>query len=105
MSVLVHSVDRPETPPMKMPDRFRTDVIHFATPAGMSDAPEKLEAGEYWIRREDAEQAYDDGVLRVVSILDSENRTELEISEEQEVFLEWLLEHKVQHIRLESARS
>ncbi|WP_166820392.1 hypothetical protein [Thalassoroseus pseudoceratinae] len=104
MSVLVHSVDRPETPAMKMPDRFRTDVIHFATPAGMFDAPDKLNNGEYWVRREDAQQAYDDGVLRVVSILDSENRTELELSEEQEIFLEWLLEHEVQHIRLESVR-
>lgn len=104
MSVMVYSVDRPETPPLKLPDRFRTDVIHFATPAGMADAPEKLASGEYWVRREDAEQAFDEGVLHVVSILDSENRTELEITEDQEIFLEWLLKHNVQHIRLESTR-
>jgi hypothetical protein len=104
MAVLVHSVEHPALPPLRMSDRFRVDVVHFATPAGEQDAPEHLGEHEFWIRREDARQASDDGVLRVVSILDSANRTELELSEEQETLLEWLLEHDVRHVRLESVR-
>lgn len=103
MSVLVHAVDRPGVPPFRMPDRFRVEVVHFATPAGEGDAPARLGEHEFWIRREDALQAQDDGVLRVVSILDSSHRTELELTEEQEAWLDWLLANDVRHIRLESA--
>jgi hypothetical protein len=34
--------------------------------------------------------------------LDSENQTEVELSEEQEAWMEWMLEHEVEHIRLSS---
>ena len=42
----------------------------------------------------------DDGVFRIVSPLDSDNRTELEITEEQEDWLKWIVQHQVEHIRL-----
>ena len=101
MASRVIAVDHPELPPFAMPDRFRHDVTYFATPAGEPGAPETLGPREYWIRREDAEQMYDDGVIRIVSILDSANRTELEITEEQERWLKWMLDNGVQHVRIE----
>ena len=101
MPAKVYAVDRPELPPFSMPDRFRHDVTHFATPAGEADAPEHLGPKEYWIRREDAQRIYDDGAIRVVSILDSDNRTELEITEEQERWLQWMIDHDIQHIRID----
>ena len=36
----------------------------------------------------------------LVSPLDTENMTEVELSEEQEVLLGWLDKHQVQHIRV-----
>lgn len=101
MAVRVVSVDQPAAPPCSMPDRFRHDVTYFATPAGVQDAPARLGEREYWIRAADARQAFDDGVVTIVSPLDSSYRTEIEISEDHERWLEWLLQHHVQHVRLD----
>ena len=100
MPVQVHSVDQPQTPPLSMPDRFRRDVTYFATPPGVQDAPAQLPEREYWIRREDAQRILDEGVIVIVSPLDSDSRTEIEITEEQERWLEWIVKHQVQHVRI-----
>uniref|UniRef100_A0A7C4LR37 Uncharacterized protein n=1 Tax=Schlesneria paludicola TaxID=360056 RepID=A0A7C4LR37_9PLAN len=100
MSTRVLAVNRPDVPACEMPDRFRHDVTYFATPAGMQDAPARLGPGEYWIRAEDARRILEDGVITIVSPLDSAARTDLEITEEQERWLDWLLKHNVQHVKL-----
>ncbi len=99
-SIQVHAVDQVGVPPQVMPARFRHDVTYFATPPGVQDAPAKLPEGEYWIRRDDAARILDDGVLTIVSPLDSASRTEIEITEDQERWLDWLVRHQVQHVRL-----
>jgi hypothetical protein len=68
----------------------------------VQDAPAMLPEREYWVRREDAQRAFDDGVVTIVSPLDSASRTEIELSEDQERWLEWLLIHDVQHVRVVS---
>lgn len=95
----VHAVGRPELAPLEMPARFAHDVAYFMTPPGERGAP-RLPAGEYWIDLSDARRWLDEGVLLLVSPLDSENQAEVELSEEQEAWLEWLVAHGVQHIRL-----
>lgn len=100
MSVLVHAVGRPEVAPCAMPDRFRHDVTYFCTPPGSLGAPARLPPAEYFITREDARRILDDGVVRIVSPLDSASSTEIEITEEQEAFLDWLFAHDVQHVRI-----
>lgn len=100
MIIHVQAVNRSDVPLCPMPSRFRHDVTYFATPAGTLDAPAKLGEGEYWIRSPDAERILDDGVITIVSPLDSASRTDLEITEDQERFLEWLSKHGVQHVRL-----
>lgn len=100
MTIIVVAVDRDDVPRCAMPDRFRHDVTYFATPAGMQDAPASLPDGQYWIRTTDARKILDDGVLTIVSPLDSASRTEIEITEDHERWLEWLLEHAIQHVRI-----
>ncbi len=100
MPLPVIAVDRPEIPPCVMPERFRHDVTYFATPAGVQDAPAKLLEREYWIRADDAARVLDDGVITIVSPLDSASRTEIEITEDQERWLIWLRDHQVQHVRV-----
>lgn len=97
----VHAVGRPELAPLEMPARFKHDIAYFMTPSGDRDVP-PLPTGEYWIMADDARRWLDDGVLLLVSPLDSESKAEVEISEDQERWLEWLVEHNVQHVRLES---
>jgi hypothetical protein len=69
------------------------------TPAGSAGVP-TLGPSEYWIRREDARQWLDELVVRVVSPLDAEAQAELELTEEQEDWLEWLVKHDIQHVKL-----
>ncbi len=99
MSVLVYAVGRADIPPHSMSDRFRHDVAYFMQiPAG--GGASALPAGEYLIDLAQAGAWYEDGVISLVSPLDSQNHTEVEISEEQEGWLEWILAHQVNHIRL-----
>lgn len=100
--MLVYAVDRPEVAPLEMPERFVRDIAYFMTPSGERGAPQ-LAKGEYWIDLQDARRWLDEGVLLLVSPLDSENQAEVELSEEQEAWLEWMVAHGVQHVRLASA--
>ena len=97
--MLVYAVDKPELPPLEMPARFRHDVAYFMTPGGERGAP-KLASGEYWIDLEDSRRWLAEGILMLVSPLDSENQAEVEITEEQENWLEWMVANQVQHVRL-----
>lgn len=100
MPLAITAANRPDIPPCSMPDRFRHDVTYFATPAGVQDAPASLPEKEYWIRLDDARRVLEDGVITIVSPLDSASRTEIEITEEQERWLEWMVQHQIQHVRL-----
>jgi hypothetical protein len=101
MSVLVYAVTRPEMEPFRMPDRFRHEITYFMTISGEAGIP-KLPAGEYWIRLADAKESLDEGVVRIVSPLDSDSKAEIELSEEQEAWLEWMVKSGVEHVRLVS---
>jgi hypothetical protein len=100
MSVRVVAVGRPEVPPLAMPDRFRHDITYFATSPGETGGPATLAENEWWVRLSDANEFYDEGVLRIVSPLDSQSTAELEITEEQETWLRWMIDNRIEHIRL-----
>lgn len=92
--------DQPSAPPLEMPDRFRMEVVYFMTPPGERGAPEKLGEHEYWIDQDEARQWLDEGVVYVVSPLDAENQAEIELTEYHEAFLQWLVTHGVQRVRV-----
>ena len=95
------SLDHPELPPLEMPARFRTEIVYFTTPPGQSGMP-SLGADEYWIRAADAERCLDEMVVRVVSPLDSRSKAEIELTDYQEAWLQWLVDNQVQHVRVQS---
>ena len=99
MAVLVYAVARPELEPFRMPDRFRHEITYFMTISGEGGIP-RLPAGEYWIKLADAKTSLDEGVVRIVSPLDSASRAEIELSEEQEAWLEWMVQGGIEHVRL-----
>jgi len=99
MGVLVYPIDRPDVPPFPMPERFRHEVAYFIQ-IPEDGGHEQPPAGEYWIDLKEVQGWYDGGVILLVSPLDSQNRTEVELSEEQEGWLEWLLANQVCHFRL-----
>lgn len=97
----VIAVDHPEIPPYTMPARFKTDVAYFMTPGGEPGVP-ALGANEYFVRLDDARKWLDELVVEVISPLAAEAKAELELTDEQEGWLAWLVEHEIQHVRLES---
>jgi hypothetical protein len=99
--VRIIPIDRPEVEPIRMSDRFRKEVVYFMTPAEGENSP-TLGKDEYWIRPEDVKLWLDDGGFSLVSPLDAHSVAEIELSEEQEVWLEWMLKHQISTIRLQS---
>jgi hypothetical protein len=98
--MLVYAVDQPSLPPFEMPPRFKTEVTYFMTPSGDHGVP-PLPPGEYWVRLEDARRWLEGLVVEVVSPLAAETKAELELTEEQEAWLEWMVENEIEHIRLD----
>ncbi len=97
--VQVIPIDQPDVAPFSMPDRFRKEVVYFMTPLDGEGAP-SLAKDEYWIRSEDAKQWLDDGFFTLVSPLDAHSVAEIELTEEQEAWLEWMVNNEISTIRI-----
>jgi hypothetical protein len=97
--MFIHAVDRPEVSPFRVSDKFHMQIVYFMTPGGNEGVP-KLAEGHYWIRAVDAKKWLDDGGVEVVSPLSADTKAEIELTEEQESWLEWMVEHGVEHVRL-----
>jgi hypothetical protein len=93
------SVDHPEVPALPISTRLRSQLVYFMTPADTPGIP-ALGENEYWFSRSEVTQWLTEGVLLLVSPLDTDNMTEVELSEEQEALLGWMDKHQVQHIRV-----
>ena len=94
------AVDQPQAPPLEISPRLRSQLVYFMTPPDEPHVP-PLAAHDYWIDAQHTAQWLEDGVIELVSPLDEEHRTVVELSEEQETLLEWLAAHQVQHVRVQ----
>lgn len=94
-------LDRPHVVPYLMPPRFKTEIAYFMTPAGEPGVPD-LGADEYFVRLDDARKFLDELVVEIVSPLSEERKTEIELTEDHEAWLKWMVEHEIQHVRLET---
>ena len=92
-------VGRPEIPPRVISPRLRSQLVYFSgLPEEGETAP--LGEGEYWFVASEVDKWVDEGVFYLVSPLDTANMTEVELSEEQEEFLNWLQKLKIQRVRV-----
>jgi hypothetical protein len=91
-------LDRPNVKPLAISPRMRGQLVYFmaAPSAGMPPLGEN----EYWFARDEVRKWLDDGVFYLVSPLDSANMTQVELTEEQEVMLNWLDKNQVKHVRV-----
>lgn len=94
-------LDQSGVAPRPVSARLRTQLVYFAASKDDPGVP-PLGPDEYWFPREVVEKVLEEGVVYLVSPLDTANMTEVEITEEQEDFLNWLRAKEVQHARLES---
>lgn len=90
-------LDHPDLPPYSLSARLRTQLVYFA-----SEPPPGLTLGEdeYYFPESTVARVLEDGVVELVSPLDTAHVTEVEITEEQEALLQWLSDHAVRHSRV-----
>jgi hypothetical protein len=97
--LLLTSVDHPEVSPLPISVRLRSQLVYFMTPPDSPGVP-ALGEREYWIARADVTRCLMEGVFLLVSPLDTEHMTEVELTEEQEALLSWLDKSHIQHVRV-----
>ena len=95
----VSPIGKPEIEPFEITAELRTQLQYFTT--GETRDPKKL--NEYFFPLLRTRGLLEDGVFYMVSPLDSQNQSEIEITLEQEIFLEWIVEKEVENIRVEEA--
>ena len=95
-------IDNPAAPPLDISARLRSQLVYFMTPSDEPQVP-PLAPNDYWIDATQAAGWLADGVFELVSPLDEERPTSIELSEEQEVLFEWLTAHAIQHVRVTEA--
>ena len=93
-------IDRPDVPPRTISAKLRSQLVYFMQPPGAPGVP-PLGENEYWFSPEDVATWVDEGLIHLVSPLDTANTTEVELSEEQEAFLGWLKQSGVRHLRVD----
>ncbi len=93
-------IDRPEVAPMAITPRLRNQLVYFMSPRDTPGIP-TLGDDDFWFDGGEVAKWVDEGVFYLVSPLDTDNMTEVELSEEQEALLAWLHAHRVHHVRAE----
>ena len=93
-------LNRPDVPARAITERLRNQLVYFMTARDTPDLPPLGELDFYFAPAEVATWV-DEGVFLLVSPLDTDAMTEVELSEEQEAFLQWLQDKQVCHVRLE----
>lgn len=97
-SIRIVSLEPADIPPLSISDRIKSQLPYLT-----SDPPAEQgahDSQEYWINQDAAKATLDDGSFLVVSPLRAENAAEVELSEEAEEFLEWIVEHAVTHFAI-----
>ncbi|QEH37347.1 hypothetical protein OJF2_59370 [Aquisphaera giovannonii] len=97
--IQVVSVEHPDVPPFPISARLRSQLVYFMSSPGRDGMP-ALGEGEYWIARDDITRWLMEGVFQLVSPLDTEKATDVELTDEQDAFLNWLEKSRTQHIRV-----
>ena len=93
-------LDRPEVAALTITPRLRNQLVYFMSARDTAGLP-PLGERDYWFAAAEVAQWVDDGVFYLVSPLDTDTMTEVELSEEQEIMLAWLHKNQVQHVRLQ----
>ncbi|HEV7282104.1 MAG TPA: hypothetical protein VGN57_18015 [Pirellulaceae bacterium] len=93
----IFAADRPDVPPLEMPERFRTEIVYFAA-ASDAAPPPPLAPGEYYIPQASAAEFLDTLVIEIISPL-AAAAAEVDVSEDQERWLRWMLDHRVERVR------
>lgn len=94
------AIGRTDVGPFKVSTRLRSQFVYFVSSPEAAGVP-KLAENEFFFALAETRKWHDEGVIFLVSPLDTANMTEVELTEEQEDLMEWLVKNHVEHVRLE----
>lgn len=93
------ALDHPDLPPYPISERLRSQLVYFQAGPDAPGQPAELGENEFWFDRAEVTRWVMDGVFYLVSPLDTEKATEVELTEEQDALMTWLEENQVRHVR------
>jgi hypothetical protein len=93
------SIDHPGLEPLPISSRLRGQLVYFMCLDASPGGPAQGE-NEYWFSLSEISKWLSEGVFYLVSPLDTENKTEVELTDEQEVLLDWLNRHEIEHVKV-----
>ena len=95
---LIHALDKPETGPYEISPTLRNQLQYFTT----GEVRDGNNPDEFFFPLERTSQLLEVGVFYVVSPLDEQHQAEIEISDEQEDLLDWLVSNGIQRVKVEA---
>ncbi len=93
---LVYAVDKPNLKPYEISRTLRGQ-LHYFTEGEIRD---REKPNDYFFPLERTSELLDEGVFYITSPLDDQNQAEIEITEEQEDFLEWLVSNRIERVHV-----
>jgi hypothetical protein len=96
---LIHALDKPGTAPYAISPTLRKQLQYFTT----GEIRDSSNPDEFFFPLERTSELLDVGVFYVVSPLDDQHQAEIEISDEQEDLLDWLVSNGIQHVKVAEA--
>ncbi len=94
---LVYSLNKPEIEPYEISPTLRKQLQYFTE----GEIRDTQKPDEYTFPLERTSELLDEGVFYIVSPLDDKHQAEIEITDEQEDLLDWLVSNGVEHVRVE----
>ena len=96
---LVFAADKLALKPYEVSQTLRSQ-LHYFTEGEIRDSQKP---NDYFFPLGRTSELLEEGVFYLVSPLDDQNRAEIEITGEQEDFLDWLVSNKIERIRVSEA--
>ena len=100
---LAFAVDKLDLEPYEVSRMLRGQLHYFTEGASSRQWDESEDPNAFFFPLELTSELFEEGVFYVTSPLDDQNQAEIEITEEQEDFLDWLVSNKIEKVRVSEA--
>ena len=100
---LASAIDKPTLEPYEISQTLRGQLQYFTEGARARRWEHSDDPNAFFFPLELTAELYDEGVFYVTSPLDDQNQAEIEITEEQEDFLYWLVSNQVEKVKVSAA--
>ena len=102
---LASAIDKPTVDPYEISQTLRGQLHYFTEGASARQWEHSGDPNAFFFPLELTSELYDEGVFYVTSPLDDQNQAEIEITEEQEDFLDWLISNQIEKVKVSEISS